>query len=274
MTILNAQIGQVGQAGTLPQIIYIDTNDTLAEVTTTGYLNSLASQNFPLSEAMMALVSMKATPSAASSTVGFFDVAKSGDNWSLTANTSTIPLADGKVLVGNSSGVATAVTLSGDVTNTNAGVTAIGANKVLSSMVSPLLVKYAAVPISLADFLAMYTTPVQLVAAAGANTLLVLKQLQIVQTYGSAALASGGVAAVQYDSTANGAGVIASTTLSAATFQATASSVYTMNPGVVVLPFSTTVNKGLYLSNLTGVFTTGTGSSFVAHVWYSVIPTV
>ena len=39
-------------------------------------------------------------------------------------------LADGKFLVGNGSNVATAVTLTGDVTSTNAGVTAIGANKV------------------------------------------------------------------------------------------------------------------------------------------------
>lgn len=274
MGILNAQVGQTGLSGTLPQVIYIDTNDTLAEVTTAGYLNTLAAQNFPLSESMMALVSMRATPSATSVTTGFFDVAKSGDNWSLTANTSTIPLTDGHILVGNSTGVATDVAMSGDTTISDTGVVAIGANKVLSSMVSPLLVKYAAVPINLATFLAMYSTPVQLVAAQGANTLIVLKQLQIAQTYGSAALASGGVAAVQYDSTVHGAGTIASTTLAAATFQATASTTYTMNAGVVALPFSSTVNKGLYLSCLTGDFTTGTGSSFVAHVWYTVIPTV
>lgn len=44
-------------------------------------------------------------------------------------------LDSAKVLVGNSSNVATARTLSGDVTNTNTGVTAIGANKVLESMI-------------------------------------------------------------------------------------------------------------------------------------------
>jgi hypothetical protein len=43
-------------------------------------------------------------------------------------------LADGKVYLGNSSNVAE-VTLSGDVTIDNAGVSAIGASKVLSSMV-------------------------------------------------------------------------------------------------------------------------------------------
>jgi hypothetical protein len=133
--------------------------------------------------------------------------------------------------------------------------------------------RYTTVAITAAQFNGMYASPKLLVAAGGANTLLVLEQLQLAMTYVSANYAAGGVAAVQYDSTANGAGVIASTTLSAATFQAAASTTFTMNAGVVALPFTTTVNKGLYLSNITGAFTTG-DSTFVAHVWYRVIPTV
>lgn len=43
-------------------------------------------------------------------------------------------LADSKVLVGSSGGLATARTLSGDITNDNTGVTAIGAGKVLETM--------------------------------------------------------------------------------------------------------------------------------------------
>lgn len=45
-------------------------------------------------------------------------------------------LASGKLLIGNVSNVAAARTPSGDVTITNTGVTAIGANKVLESMLS------------------------------------------------------------------------------------------------------------------------------------------
>jgi len=45
-------------------------------------------------------------------------------------------LADGNMLVGNGSNVATAVTMSGDVTITNAGVSAIGATKVVDSMIN------------------------------------------------------------------------------------------------------------------------------------------
>jgi hypothetical protein len=175
-------------------------------------------------------------------------------------------LANGRIWVGDASNDAVAVVPSGDVSMTNAGVFSVDS-------VDPTLVNYAAVPITAAEFNGMYAAPKLLVAAAGANTLLVLDRVVLAMTYDSAAYAAGGVAHVQYDSTANGAGVIASTTLAAAAFQDTASTTYSFNAGVVEYPFATTVNKGLYLSNITGAFTTG-DSDMVAHVWYKVIPTV
>lgn len=58
--------------------------------------------------------------------------------WSvLDTSTGGLPgLADGKVWVGNGSGVATAVTLSGDVTISNAGVSTIGASTIDKAMLS------------------------------------------------------------------------------------------------------------------------------------------
>lgn len=144
---------------------------------------------------------------------------------------------------------------------------------VTSAKLAATVLKYAAVAVSAAEFNGMYAAPKLLVAAGGANTLHVLDRCVLAMTYVSAAYAAGGVAHVQYDSTANGAGVIASTTLAAASFQDTASTSYSFNAGVVEYPFATTVNKGLYLSNITGAFTTG-DSTFVAHVWYKTIPTV
>jgi len=144
---------------------------------------------------------------------------------------------------------------------------------VTSAKTSPLLMQYLAVPITADEFNGMYAAPKLLKAAGGANTMLVLHRMDLLMTYVSANYAAGGVAAIQYDSTANGAGVIASTTLAAATFQAAASTGFMFNTGVVPQTFTTTVNKGLYLSNITGAFTTG-DSTFVAHLWYSVVPTV
>lgn len=181
-------------------------------------------------------------------------------------------LATGSILVGNA-GVPTATALSGDATIGATGVLTIANNAVNSAKLAATILKYTTVEITAAEFNGMYAAPKLLLAAGGANTLQVLVQLQLAMTYGAANFAAGGVAAVQYDSTANGAGVIASSTLAAATFQAAASTTFTFNPGVVALPFSTTVNKGLYLSNITGAFTTG-DSTFVAHLWYRTIPTV
>lgn len=262
-----------------PNIVSIVTDDNLATITTAGYLTGAAIEaniealqngDFQWQDTDIVLISY-----APNFIVNWFKY--DATNATFIANPAagglTNTLTNGNIFVGNGSNIATSVTPSGDITLTNAGVTAIGANKVLSSMISPLVRKYTTVAISAANFNGMFAAPKLLLAAQGANTLIVLDQLQLVMTYGTTNYAAGGVAAVQYDSTANGAGVIASTTLSAATFQAAASTTFTMNPGVVALPFTTTVNKGLYLSNITGAFTTG-DSPMVAQLWYRVIPTV
>ena len=69
---------------------------------------------------------------ATTSTSGYLSSA----DWNTFNNKQTATLADGNVWIGNGSNVATAVTLTGDVTTTNAGVTAIGANKVTNSMLA------------------------------------------------------------------------------------------------------------------------------------------
>lgn len=136
---------------------------------------------------------------------------------------------------------------------------------------------YTTVAITAAEFNGMYAAPKLLVAAPGANKLLVLEQMDLLMTFVSADYAAGGAVAVQYDSTVHGAGVLASNAEAAADFFAGVSTAYQFTPvsgnTVGALPFSTTVNKGLYLSNLTQAFTTG-DSTFVAHIWYRIIPTV
>jgi hypothetical protein len=182
-------------------------------------------------------------------------------------------LPSAQILVGSAGNVATAVAMSGDVAISNTGATTIQAGAVESSMLDAAVLQYASVTMSAAEFNGAYATPHLLVAAPGADLLLILEQAQFVMTYGGAAFANGGTAAIQYDDTANGAGVIASTTLANTVWQATADTTFTMNAGVVALPFATTVNTGLYFSNISGAFDTGT-SDFVVHLWYRVIPTV
>lgn len=186
-------------------------------------------------------------------------------------------LPSGNIIVGSAGTVPTSVAMSGDVTIVASGATTIGANKVLSSMMSPLVEKYIAVPMTAAQFNAMYTTPFQMIAAGGANTLIVIKRAVLAMTFVSANYAAGGVVKFQYDSTANGAGVAATNTQAAADFFAAASTAFSFEGvsgnTVAIAPFTTSVNKGIFLSNVTQDFTTG-DSTFVVHLWYSIIPTV
>lgn len=263
-----------------PNIVAIVTDNTLAEITTAGYFTSdaikadveaLNNGEWQWQDTDMVLISY-----APDFLVNWFkyDAATETFVANPAAGGLSNTLLDGRIFVGNSSNIATGVAMSGDTTISNTGVVAIGANKVLSSMMSPLTLKYAAIPVSAAEFNGMYAAPKQLIAAQGANTLIVVEQMALAMTFGAAQYAAGGLVAAQYDSTVHGAGVLATATEAAADFTgAAASTTFRQNGSVAVAPFTTTVNKGIYLSNQTAAFTTG-DSDFVAHVWYRVVPTV
>lgn len=186
-------------------------------------------------------------------------------------------LTSGNIIVGSAGTVPTSVTMSGDATIIASGALTIANNAVTSAKTSPLLLKYAAVAVSAAEFNGMYAAPKLLIAAGGANTFISVERAVLAMTFVSAAYAAGGVVGLQYDSTVHGAGVAATNTEAAADFFAAASTAFSFDGvsgnTVAIAPFSTTVNKGVYLSNLTQAFTTGDGT-WVVHLWYRTIPTV
>lgn len=136
MAILNIVTSVTGLVGVTPRIVYIDTNDTLATVTTTGYLNKAQQEGASFKESDMALVTLRATPSATSIQVAWLEVAYSSGNWSLVAAQSTQPLASGHIFVGNASGVATDVAMSGDATMANTGALTIANGAITNAKVS------------------------------------------------------------------------------------------------------------------------------------------
>jgi len=253
--------------------VYGSPNDALATIAAADYFLSLYA-SLKVGDIIIANATdgsnmyIVATSSSAGVTV---------DSFTISGSVATANIQDNAVTFAKMQEIAT-VTLLGNPTGGTTEVSEItlGAGLAFSSttlIVPATYLRYAAVAITAAEFNGMHVAPKLLVAAGGANTLLVLDKVDLLMTFVSAAYAAGGVAHVQYDSTTLGAGVIASSTLSAATFQAAASTGFMFNTGVVPQTFTTTVNKGLYLSNITGAFTTG-DSTFVAHVWYKVIPTV
>ena len=129
------------------------------------------------------------------------------------------------------------------------------------------------VTVTAAQFNGMYAAPKLLVAAGGANTLHIVHDVAYEVDFVAAQFASGGAVAVQYDSTVNGAGTAASATIAAATFNGFAADSTIGAVGALASAASTTtVNKGLYLSNATGAFTTGDSIVHV-HITYSTVTT-
>jgi hypothetical protein len=136
------------------------------------------------------------------------------------------------------------------------------------------VLQHARVAITAAQWNGMFATPVQLVAAPGANKINVVEQITLGMTFVSAAYAGGGVVGAQYGNTIHGAGPAASTTEAAADFFAAASTMFRLGSSLGTgAPFSTTANTAIVLSNLTGAFTTGDGT-WIVDVYYRTIATV
>jgi hypothetical protein len=83
MAIKNIVTSVTGLVGVSPRVIYIDTDDTLATVTTAGYLNKAVQQGFSFNESDMACVTTKTSPSVKEVEVAWLEVSYSSPNWSL-----------------------------------------------------------------------------------------------------------------------------------------------------------------------------------------------
>lgn len=175
--------------------------------------------------------------------------------------------------VGTSNLAANAVTTA-KITDANVTDAKMAANTLTSASIATDVIQYVKVPVTAAQLNAAYATPYVLIAAPGANKLIRIHDVTLEVDYGSAQFASGGALALQYDSTANGAGVLASAALPAATLNGfAADSVVGLAGAAAAGAASAMVNKGIYLSNLTGAFTTGTGTTVDFHISYSIVTT-
>jgi len=138
----------------------------------------------------------------------------------------------------------------------------------------PTYLNVVEVSLTAAQFNGMYATPVQVIAAPGANKAILVNHAVLNMTFVSAQYAAGGVVGLQYGNTAHLAGAPASATEAASDFTAAAASTLFrfgagLSTGALV---SAAANTAVYISNATGAFTTG-DSTFKLWVWYEVIPT-
>jgi len=136
MAILNIVANVTGLVGVTPRIVYIDTNDTLVTVTTTGYLNKAQQDGASLKESDMALVTVRPSPSSGNIQVAWLEITYSSGNWSLAPAQSLQPLTLNHIFVGNGAGVATDVAMSGDATIASTGALTIANSAITNAKVS------------------------------------------------------------------------------------------------------------------------------------------
>ena len=135
-----------------------------------------------------------------------------------------------------------------------------------SASIAPDVVQHATVALSSANILAMNATPVQLIAAPAAGKNIIVQKVMLTMVTTATQYASGGVVVFQIGNTAAGAGTATTGTIAAAVVNAAAGTSYTT---VVPVAYTGTAATGLFISNQTGAFTTGTGTGTV-DIWYQV----
>ncbi len=130
---------------------------------------------------------------------------------------------------------------------------------------------YVAVPLSSANILAMYATPVQIVAAPSANVMIMPHSATITTTQGTQ-YAGGGVPVLQWGNTANGLGQSCCGSFSASMFSSASNKISNAPMVPITAANSTVVNGlGIFISNQTAAFTTGTGVG-VVYLKYRILP--
>lgn len=208
-------------------------------------------------------------PGAASDTLATLKAANAFTGNNSFTGTSTFP-AGGIILKGTSFNV-TLQALAAQAQATTLTVPDAGAaaaNVLLDSGVtSAITIQHISVPLTSANLLGMAAAPVNLIPAGAAGTSIVVHHAQLTMVRTSTAYASGGVVVIQQGSTATGGGTQVTGTIPASVLTtAGAATTYTV---VIPVAYTAAAATGIFISNQTGAFTTGTGTATM-DLWYSI----
>lgn len=120
-----------------------------------------------------------------------------------------------------------------------------------SEQLADTTIKYAEVALTKANILAMYTTPVEVLAAPGAGYALEFVSSVVIFDYDTAAYGGGGDVTFKYDSAAT----VSSTISAANSFGASADKVTLCNALDTANGIALSANTAIQITNATGVFT-------------------
>lgn len=151
------------------------------------------------------------------------------------------------------------------------GIEADVTGNLTGDLVNTNLLKTVSVNLTAAQIIAMYTTPVVVVPAITGKSIYV-DSVDFDITGTATQFTGGGVVNVQYANTANGAGTAAHADIAATVVTGATALVHTHRIPKDLSAIATASIKGigLYISNKTGVFATGTGTAKVTVRYYAI----
>lgn len=283
MGIISFTTDVAGQINVNPRRVKIVSTDNLATVTAAGYLNTINSEGLAIYKTDIIDMIYGFNTSTNLGTYGeFLPSFGTGNVITLVQfvdpGNVLLPVISGDFAVFNSTTgqIKDAGYLPSNAALTNvvmeSGASIIGNlakyNDVNGTIIdsglaaSGLNVLSASVTLNQAAVQAAYATPFQIVAAS-ANKVIVPVYASIYTNFQTSAFSSGGVAILQYDSTAHGAGTNSlAATIPAVEITAASSQIYNLG-GSTASVLTGVTNKGLFFSNATGAFAGGSASSTV-----------
>lgn len=155
-------------------------------------------------------------------------------------------------------------------TLTDTQITAQGITAASLALSVPQVIR---VPITTANFKTAFTAGLACIAAAGANTIIIIDSVTYTINFLTAQYTAGGVVGLQYSTAApvNAGGVAASATIAAATVTGVAAnSAVTTTGALAINTLAAVSNMGVWLTVATQNFATGAGT-VVANIHYHVI---
>lgn len=191
MGLLNLVRISVGEVAIKPGTLKMLTTDDLATVTTSGYLNGVGNQLSALDIAPSDVIECLYgyNPITDSGTFTLLAVSISNGVITLSAGAGSEPLPSGQIFVGNASNVAQARAMTGDISITNTGVTAIVAGVIVNADIN------AAAAIAFSKLAALPSAQILVGSAGNVAT--------AVAVTGDVTITNGGVTAIAADSIVN-----------------------------------------------------------------------
>lgn len=143
------------------------------------------------------------------------------------------------------------------------GTSEIAPQSITTGAMHPTTLQVSQVVLTAAQIDTMFTTPIVLVPAQGANTSILVDYAMFRYTSGGTAFTGGGVITIGY---AGGAAAV--NTVAAATINTTTSSDTILVTGAANVTAKS--NAAIQITNATGVFATGNGTVTI-YIYYSVL---